>query len=170
MSPFATELCVYVCVLQPCSMSLCVQLCNQQHVRCLVACPSNACSHGIKGLVIDPYNELDKSDMKDDNETQYVSAMLGKVKRFAQVSVLSDSCQAGFCLYQQPECVLGWHFPHFDHQFFACASISIPVWQRDQNSRIPSFLRLMCCCLHSPPTPCSPTRCTCGWWLTRASC
>jgi twinkle protein len=45
--------------------------------------------YGIRGLVIDPYNELDHQRPASMNETEYVSQMLTKVKRFAQV------CAAG---------------------------------------------------------------------------
>jgi hypothetical protein len=40
--------------------------------------------YGVRGLVIDPYNELDHS-REFESETEYVSQMLSKVKRFAQV-------------------------------------------------------------------------------------
>ena len=40
--------------------------------------------YGIRGLVIDPYNELDHQRPAHMNETEYVSQMLTKVKRFAQ--------------------------------------------------------------------------------------
>lgn len=40
--------------------------------------------HGVRGLVVDPYNELDHSRPKHITETEYVSSMLSKVKRFAQ--------------------------------------------------------------------------------------
>ncbi|GAX74797.1 hypothetical protein CEUSTIGMA_g2244.t1 [Chlamydomonas eustigma] len=40
---------------------------------------------GIRGLVIDPYNEVDHARPTYMNETEYVSHMLSKVKRFAQV-------------------------------------------------------------------------------------
>jgi len=40
--------------------------------------------HGIRGLVIDPYNELDHQRPTNMSETEYVSQMLTKVKRFAQ--------------------------------------------------------------------------------------
>ncbi|GIL47333.1 hypothetical protein Vafri_4176, partial [Volvox africanus] len=39
--------------------------------------------YGIRGLVIDPYNELEQRRGAQ-TETEYVSAMLGKVKRWAQ--------------------------------------------------------------------------------------
>lgn len=39
---------------------------------------------GIRGLVIDPYNELDHQRHSQQTETEYVSQMLTKVKRFAQ--------------------------------------------------------------------------------------
>ncbi|KAG2445811.1 hypothetical protein HXX76_000415 [Chlamydomonas incerta] len=39
--------------------------------------------HGIRGLVIDPYNELDQQRGAQ-SETEYISAMLSKVKRWAQ--------------------------------------------------------------------------------------
>lgn len=39
--------------------------------------------YGIRGLVIDPYNELDHRRPASMSETEYVSQMLSKVKRFA---------------------------------------------------------------------------------------
>ncbi|KAL4011835.1 hypothetical protein IC575_028898 [Cucumis melo] len=39
--------------------------------------------HGVSGLVIDPYNELDHQRLPNQTETEYVSQMLTKVKRFA---------------------------------------------------------------------------------------
>lgn len=46
--------------------------------------------YNIKGLVIDPYNELDHT-REFESETEYVSQMLSKVKRFAQVCLLGLS-------------------------------------------------------------------------------
>ena len=40
--------------------------------------------HGIRGLVIDPYNEIEHKRPASMTETEYVSQLLGKVKRFAQ--------------------------------------------------------------------------------------
>jgi len=40
--------------------------------------------HGIKGLVIDPYNEIEHQRPMGMTETEYVSDMLNKVKRFAR--------------------------------------------------------------------------------------
>jgi twinkle protein len=40
--------------------------------------------HGIRGLVIDPYNELEHKRPNNMTETEYISQLLGKVKRFAQ--------------------------------------------------------------------------------------
>ena len=40
--------------------------------------------YGIRGLVIDPYNELDHQRPVQMTETEYVSQMLTKIKRFAQ--------------------------------------------------------------------------------------
>ena len=40
--------------------------------------------YGIRGLVIDPYNELDHQRPDSRSETEYVSQMLTKIKRFAQ--------------------------------------------------------------------------------------
>lgn len=40
--------------------------------------------HGVRGLVIDPYNELDHQRPVSQTETEYVSQMLTMVKRFAQ--------------------------------------------------------------------------------------
>ena len=39
--------------------------------------------YGINGLVIDPYNEMDHHRPPGMTETEYVSQMLGKIKRFA---------------------------------------------------------------------------------------
>jgi twinkle protein len=40
--------------------------------------------HGIRGLVIDPYNEIEHRRPINMTETEYVSQLLGKVKRFGQ--------------------------------------------------------------------------------------
>ena len=40
--------------------------------------------YGVRGLVIDPYNELEHLRPRGRTETEYVSEMLSKVKRFAQ--------------------------------------------------------------------------------------
>jgi len=40
--------------------------------------------YGIRGLVIDPYNELDHQRPDGTTETEYVSRLLTKIKRFAQ--------------------------------------------------------------------------------------
>ncbi|MBL7123234.1 MAG: bifunctional DNA primase/helicase, partial [Candidatus Marinimicrobia bacterium] len=40
--------------------------------------------YGIKGLVIDPYNELDHNRPAGITETEYVSQFLSKVRRFAR--------------------------------------------------------------------------------------
>jgi twinkle protein len=40
--------------------------------------------HGLRGLVIDPYNEIEHRRPANMTETEYVSQLLGKVKRFAQ--------------------------------------------------------------------------------------
>ena len=50
------------------------------------------CRYGIRGLVIDPYNELDHQRPSYMSETEYVSQMLTKIKRFAQVG--SVTCRA----------------------------------------------------------------------------
>lgn len=41
--------------------------------------------HGIRGLIIDPYNEVAQDRGRNESETDFISRMLGKVKRFAQV-------------------------------------------------------------------------------------
>lgn len=48
--------------------------------------------HGVRGLVIDPYNEIDHQRSANQTETEYVSQMLTKVKRFAQ----HHSCHVWF--------------------------------------------------------------------------
>ncbi len=40
--------------------------------------------YGIKGLVIDPYNEIEASKDKNQSETDFISQMISKIKRFAQ--------------------------------------------------------------------------------------
>lgn len=40
--------------------------------------------YGIKGLIIDPYNELEHNRPQNMREDEYISDMLSKVKRFAQ--------------------------------------------------------------------------------------
>lgn len=40
--------------------------------------------YGIRGLVIDPYNELEHRRPSNQTETEYVSQLLSKVKRFCQ--------------------------------------------------------------------------------------
>ena len=40
--------------------------------------------YGIRGLVIDPYNEIEHRRPSSQTETEYVSELLSKVKRFAQ--------------------------------------------------------------------------------------
>jgi twinkle protein len=42
--------------------------------------------HGIKGLIIDPYNELDHKRPPSMNETEYVSQFLSKIRRFARLN------------------------------------------------------------------------------------
>lgn len=47
--------------------------------------PDNiCCRYGIKGLIIDPYNELDHKRPSSFTETEHVSRLLTKIKRFAQ--------------------------------------------------------------------------------------
>lgn len=45
--------------------------------------------YDVQGLVIDPYNELHHARYYV-SETEYVSQMLSKIKRFAQVSGLAE--------------------------------------------------------------------------------
>jgi len=40
--------------------------------------------YGINGIVIDPYNELDHSRSKQYTETEYISCLLTKIRRFAR--------------------------------------------------------------------------------------
>jgi len=42
--------------------------------------------YGIKGLVIDPYNEIEHKRQSGQTETEYISELLSKTKRFAQNS------------------------------------------------------------------------------------
>ena len=50
----------------------------------LAAAKGAVLRHGIRGLVIDPYNEIEHKRPSNQQETEYVSQLLGKVKRFAQ--------------------------------------------------------------------------------------
>uniref|UniRef100_A0A7N0REB7 Uncharacterized protein n=1 Tax=Kalanchoe fedtschenkoi TaxID=63787 RepID=A0A7N0REB7_KALFE len=58
--------------------------------------------HGIRGLVIDPYNELDHQRPAIQTETEYVSQMLTMVKRFAQ----HHSCHVWFVAH--PKQLQSW--------------------------------------------------------------
>ncbi|GMH26054.1 hypothetical protein Nepgr_027897 [Nepenthes gracilis] len=58
--------------------------------------------HGVRGLVIDPYNELDHQRPSNMTETEYVSQMLTLVKRFAQ----HHSCHVWFVAH--PRQLQGW--------------------------------------------------------------
>jgi len=42
--------------------------------------------YGVKGIVLDPWNELETSRPTDINETEYVSQALGKIRRFARLN------------------------------------------------------------------------------------
>jgi twinkle protein len=42
--------------------------------------------YGIKGVVIDPYNYLEAQMEHNQNETQYISELLGKFKTFAKIN------------------------------------------------------------------------------------
>ncbi|XP_078438154.1 twinkle homolog protein, chloroplastic/mitochondrial-like [Wolffia australiana] len=59
--------------------------------------------HGIRGLVIDPYNELDHQRQPNQTETEYVSLMLTKIKRFAQ----HHSCHVWFVAH--PRQLQSWN-------------------------------------------------------------
>ncbi|KAK9706975.1 hypothetical protein RND81_07G164600 [Saponaria officinalis] len=58
--------------------------------------------YGIRGLVIDPYNELDHQRHNSMTETEYVSQMLTMVKRFAQ----HHSCHVWFVAH--PKQLQNW--------------------------------------------------------------
>lgn len=57
---------------------------------------------GIRGLVIDPYNELDHQRPHNMSETEYVSQMITKIKRFAQ----HHDCHVWFVAH--PRIMRGW--------------------------------------------------------------
>src|SRR5262249_5049751 len=48
----------------------------------LTAAKGAVLRHGIRGLVIDPYNEIEHKRPANQTETEYVSQLLGRVKRF----------------------------------------------------------------------------------------
>jgi twinkle protein len=50
----------------------------------LTAAKAAVLRHGVKGLILDPYNEIEHKRPANMSETEYVSQLLGKVKRFAQ--------------------------------------------------------------------------------------
>ncbi|XP_002961986.2 twinkle homolog protein, chloroplastic/mitochondrial isoform X2 [Selaginella moellendorffii] len=58
--------------------------------------------YGIRGLVIDPYNELDHQRSSSQTETEYVSQILTKIKRFAQ----HHDCHVWFVAH--PRQMLNW--------------------------------------------------------------
>ena len=51
--------------------------------------------HGVRGLVIDPYNEIEHHRPGNMSETEYVSQLLGKVKRFATGPGARINCRPG---------------------------------------------------------------------------
>uniref|UniRef100_A0A1D1YS60 DNA primase/helicase n=1 Tax=Anthurium amnicola TaxID=1678845 RepID=A0A1D1YS60_9ARAE len=59
--------------------------------------------YGVQGLVIDPYNELDHQRPPNQTETEYVSQMLTKIKRFAQ----HHSCHVWFVAH--PRQLQNWN-------------------------------------------------------------
>lgn len=59
--------------------------------------------HGVRGLVIDPYNELDHQRPSNQTETEYVSQILTKIKRFAQ----HHSCHVWFVAH--PKQLQNWN-------------------------------------------------------------
>ncbi|AQK81536.1 Twinkle homolog protein chloroplastic/mitochondrial [Zea mays] len=59
--------------------------------------------HGVRGLVIDPYNELDHQRPSNQTETEYVSQILTKIKRFAQ----HHSCHVWFVAH--PRQLQNWN-------------------------------------------------------------
>ena len=40
--------------------------------------------HGIRGLIIDPWNEFDHTRPSGQTETEYISSSLGQIRRFAR--------------------------------------------------------------------------------------
>jgi twinkle protein len=52
--------------------------------RALEVAQAAVLRHGIRGLVLDPYNEFEHKRPSNQTETEYVSQTLGRVKRFAQ--------------------------------------------------------------------------------------
>ena len=50
----------------------------------LEAAKSAVMRYGARGLIVDPYNEIESKRPSTMSETEYVSQVLGKVKRFAQ--------------------------------------------------------------------------------------
>ncbi|XP_073009688.1 twinkle homolog protein, chloroplastic/mitochondrial [Typha latifolia] len=58
--------------------------------------------YGVRGLVIDPYNELDHQRSSNQTETEYVSQILTKIKRFAQ----HHSCHVWFVAH--PKQLQNW--------------------------------------------------------------
>ncbi|KAJ4798700.1 toprim domain-containing protein [Rhynchospora pubera] len=59
--------------------------------------------HGVRGLVIDPYNELDHQRASNQTETEYVSQILTQIKRFAQ----HHSCHVWFVAH--PRQLQNWN-------------------------------------------------------------
>lgn len=50
----------------------------------LQAAKSLVARHGIRGLIIDPWNEFDHSRQTHQTETEYISMALGQIRRFAR--------------------------------------------------------------------------------------
>jgi twinkle protein len=63
--------------------------------------------YGIRGLLIDPYNELDSRRPRDTPETDYIREMLSKVRRFAR----DTDCHVWFVAHPRQQKVLSGQAP-----------------------------------------------------------
>ena len=57
---------------------------NLTIARLLTITKSLVARHGIRGLIIDPWNEFDHSRPSHQTETEYISTALGQIRRFAR--------------------------------------------------------------------------------------
>lgn len=60
---------------------------QNMHIESILEIMQAAISrHGVKGIIIDPWNELEHHRPKNMSETDYVSWALGKIRRFARLN------------------------------------------------------------------------------------
>ncbi|OEL15708.1 Twinkle-like protein, chloroplastic/mitochondrial [Dichanthelium oligosanthes] len=87
--------------------------------------------HGVRGLVIDPYNELDHQRPSNQTETEYVSQILTKIKRFAQ----HHSCHVWFVAHPRQRITKSTFFSYrVTGQFNDAGKATVAAVEKRRNS------------------------------------